>query len=171
MNKSTVLMTLGALLLAGCASYCPCVGPIQSFLTFKDGQIGKVKIIYVPADRREATIEWQLPEGKGVKFAEEGIVVEGEVVFPVEAVPEQKGRPSGSAPLRVNPAQKSNFVCSRLTNPLKASCTSNGLVVGIYKYSIKIQLQGQKEPQVLVVDPPFVIMCPPDTPDCKATTS
>ena len=157
-KRLTLAAVLATLTLAGCTSLRPgATEPIRSDVTFEGGKIGlKYPVVLVPAGRAEATVEWQLPSGKDVTFPENGIVIEGAVVFPSETIAEPKGQPPGeAASLRIDPRQKSNFTCSLREDRLKIACSSKSLVPGVYKYTIRVL---RRDGQVLKVDPPMVIL-------------
>lgn len=161
MKQQMLISALAATTLAGCAQWWPLpIGgaqPIREEVVFEGGKIStKSPIILVPANRTEVTLEWQLPAGKDATFPENGIVIEGAVVFPNQTVPEVKGRASDTTSLRIDAQQKSNFVCTRQEDRYKFSCTSKQLVAGIYKYTLRVQTRDGS--QVLKVDPPVVIM-------------
>jgi hypothetical protein len=157
MNRLTFAAVLASLTLAGCASLRPgATEPIRSDVTFDDGKIGLTSPVVLVQKGSEATVVWQLPSGKDVTFPDNGIVIEGAVVFPSETVPEPKGQPPGdTASLRIDPQQKSNFMCALQEDRLKIACSSKRLVPGVYKYTIRVL---RRDGQVLKVDPPMVIM-------------
>jgi len=157
MNRMTLVAALVASILAGCTSLRGGTEMVRSEVTFEGGKIGlKAPVVLVPANPAGATVEWQLPAGKDVAFPENGIVIEGAVVFPSETIPEPKGQPPGeAASLRIDPRQKSNFACALREDRLKIACSSKTLVPGVYKYTIRVI---RKDGQVLKVDPPMVIM-------------
>ncbi|KNZ31675.1 MAG: hypothetical protein AD742_17055 [Methylibium sp. NZG] len=157
MNRMTLVAALVALTLAGCTSVRGGTELVRSDVTFDGGKIGlKSPVVLVSANPGGAIVEWQLPAGKDVTFPENGIVIEGSVVFPSETVPESKGQPPNEAgSLRVDARQKSNFTCVLREDRLKIACSSKTLVPGVYKYTIRVV---RKDGQVLKVDPPMVIM-------------
>jgi hypothetical protein len=159
MKHQSLIVALTALGLSGCAYLWPekygSSAPIRNEVSFEGGKIStKLPIILVPANLSEVTLEWQLANSKDVTFPENGIVIEGAVVFPTQTVPEVKGRAVDTPSLRIDPQQKSNFVCVRQEDRLKFSCTSKQLVGGVYKYTIRVQ----KGTEIQKVDPPIVIM-------------
>lgn len=80
-------------------------------------------------DKRNVVINWRLPADAKVRFAENGIVIDGEVEGP-----NARDMKKGAA---VKP-QNEVVECRRTANGLQFTCLNRNTRVGVFKYTIRL---------------------------------
>lgn len=113
-------------------------------------------IIVVGPGQRDVVVTWVLPEGRNLTFPEDGIVIEGQVQFPKETVPDDARSKDSRFLFKLDPQNKGGFKCGRAPDrkELVFRCTSAKPEIGIYSYTVRVVLSGKK----LKRDPELVVM-------------
>lgn len=160
MNKLTFTLALAALLLGGCAQFhdrhhrgdgrfyggCPCPDPTQPMVTVKDGAIVLDQEVLVFPRNVSGPLTWTLPSNSTVRFAENGIVIEGRLLDRVLR--------SDVPSVVLDPKQSEIVDCRRGSEGLSFTCLNRHTAPGVYKYTIRV-IEGQRE---ISRDPPIVNM-------------
>jgi len=154
MNKLTVsILALSALLLAGCGHHRhghPGKGlgmnPTQPQVSIVDGKIKLDQEILLFLRREKVTVTWSLPASGPYRFAENGIVIEGQIIDKVLREKETS--------VVLDTRQKEIVDCRRAQDGLQFTCVNNHTAPGVFKYTIRVT-NGQ---QVIERDPPVVNM-------------
>lgn len=150
MKRSSLLLAAAAasaLLLSACQTgiYPKGVDPAKPQVSVENGRIRVVPDVMVfRADERNVTMTWQLPADSKLRFADNGIVFEGEITEQVI-----KGQPPSVV---LNPAQQEIGRCTRARDGLSFTCENRHSRPGLYKYTIRVQQDGR-----IVERDPFVM--------------
>jgi hypothetical protein len=152
MRRLALIGVLAASLLGACASHHhgPGHGPSAAsplvFITFKDGLKPAVAVtpdpLYFRKDQVNVRIVWRLPEGLGLTFPDNGIVIEGEVTSkPPNNDKAQRG--AAAASLFVAKEQNEIVDCRPGEGGLEFSCLYRHTRPGVFKYTVRVLLDGK----------------------------
>jgi hypothetical protein len=148
MKLSLFAVVAGAVLLGACQHprlYPKSVDPARPQVRVENGRIQLVPDVMVfRTDQRNVVVTWQLPAGARLRFADNGIVIEGEVTEQLI-----KGQPPSVA---LNPRQNEIVDCKRSADGLSFSCLNRHTRTGVYKYTIRVLQDGR-----IVERDPFVM--------------
>jgi hypothetical protein len=141
MKRVFPVAVLCAILLGACAHPRHGFGvrygdPRAPQLTVVNGQIqiGPEVLVFLPG-QQNVTITWTLPGDSALRFADNGIVIEGQILEQVI-----KGeRPSAL----LDPRQQEIVDCRRGDKGLTFSCVNRHSKPGVFKYTIRL-LDGNK---------------------------
>ena len=152
MNKKLLIAALFAVLLAGCAHHDRRGGDKEVNATTPqvsvvDGRVVAPAALVYLRGQPAVTITWQLPRDAKVRFAENGIVIEGRLLNEVL----RGDKPS----VVLDPRQNDIVDCKRGREGLEFSCLNKHTQPGIFKYTIRLIDESQKQ---LVLDPAVVNM-------------
>lgn len=155
MKKMTWITALvSAALLSACAHYDKATNGLirvrdnnNPEVTIKDGKVAVTpSTLYFRSTEKDTKITWKLPALKGMKFAKDGVVIEGEILNRVI-----RGTPNSVA----LDAQQTEVVnCEIAADGLSFTCLNRNTRAGIYKYTLRIQVGDR----IYEVDPPIVNM-------------
>jgi hypothetical protein len=151
MRRHILIAALAASLLGACAHHRPHGGGLDPaaprvFITFKDGLKPAVAVfpdpLYFRKDQTNVRIVWRLPEGLGLKFADNGIVIEGEVTNkPPNNDKTQRG--DSKPALFLNKEQNEIVDCRPAEGGLEFSCLYRHTRPGYFKYTIRVLSDGK----------------------------
>jgi hypothetical protein len=151
MRRHILITVLAASLLGACAHHRPHGGGLDPaaprvFITFKDGLKPAVAVfpdpLYFRKDQTNVRIVWRLPEGLGLKFADNGIVIEGEVTN--KPPNNDKAQRGDSKPaLFLNKEQNEIVDCRAAEGGLEFSCLYRHTRPGVFKYTISVLSEGK----------------------------
>jgi hypothetical protein len=153
MRRLALIGVLAASLLGACASHHhgPSHGPSAAsplvFIAFKDGLKPAVAVtpdpLYFRKDQVNVRIVWRLPEGLGLTFPANGIVIEGEVT---NKPPNNDKTPRGDATqsLRVVKEQNEIVDCRLAEGGLEFSCLYRHTRPGVFKYTVRVLSDGKE---------------------------
>ena len=153
MRRLALIGVLATALLGACASHHhgPGHGPSASsplvFITFKDGLKPAVAVTPDPLvfrkDQVNVRIVWRLPEGLGLTFPANGIVIDGEVTNKPPNN-DKAQRVAGGLSLFVVKEQNEVVDCRSSENGLEFSCLYRHTRPGVFKYTIRVLNEGSR---------------------------
>jgi hypothetical protein len=151
MRRLILVAALAVTLLGACAHHRPHGGGLDPaaprvFITFKDGLKPAVAVfpdpLYFRKDQIDVRIVWRLPEGLGLTFPANGIVIEGEVTNkPPNNDKTQRGAAAQS--LFVVKEQNEIVDCRPAEGGLEFSCLYKHTRPGVFKYTIRVLSDGK----------------------------
>jgi len=151
MKRASLVFTLSALLMAGCAVLDP-IPKLETRsnppVTVRDGRIvlGQ-EVLYFRSNERNVVITWRLPEGSKLRFPSNGIVIEGAVIDKVIRVSGNRAEA-----VALDPTQTEIVDCRLAKDGLEFTCLNKNTRSGVYKYTIRVR-DGDR---LLERDPPIV---------------
>jgi hypothetical protein len=162
MRRLALIGVLAASLLSACAShhhgqgYGPSAASPLVFITLKDGGALKPAVavtpdpLYFRKDQVNVRIVWRLPPDLGLKFADNGIVIEGEITNkPPEGDKAQRVAPNRkqfvdpNQKLFLDSSQTEIVDCRPAENGLEFSCLYRHTRPGVFNYTIRVLSNGK----------------------------
>jgi hypothetical protein len=150
MRRLILVAALAASLLGACAhrhhggSFDPAAPRV--FITFKDGLKPAVAVfpdpLYFRKEQTNVRIVWRLPEGLGLKFPDNGIVIEGEVTNK-PPTNDRTQRGDATQALRIVKEQNEIVDCRPAEGGLEFSCLYRHTRPGYFKYTIRVLSDGR----------------------------
>jgi hypothetical protein len=152
MRRLALIGALAASLLGACASHHhgqsqgPSAASPLVFITFKDGLKPAVAVtpdpLYFRKDQTNVRIVWRLPEGLGLTFPANGIVIDGEVTNkPPNNDRTQRG--DSKPTLFANKEQNEIVDCRPAEGGQEFSCLYRHTRPGVFKYTIRVLSDGK----------------------------
>jgi hypothetical protein len=151
MKKIGLVAALCVLALSGCATRLaiPKLDVRKNPEVSVSGNTVQVPaVLYFFPGETNVEITWRLPEGQGLAFPENGILIEGALTDKVL----QSG--AGSVAVILDGTQK-EISCPKQRGGLTFVCTNLNSKPGVYKYTIRVLRKGEALPPR---DPPIVNM-------------
>jgi hypothetical protein len=156
MKGTALVASLCAFVLVGCASSPRLADSFKERthpkVTVLNGRMAVAPDPLYFGRKEKGEITWEVPEKASYRFPPNGIVIEGRLIEPPQAV---FGTDPAQATARGNLILDNNqqeIVCPAQEGGRKFKCTNRHTEPGIYKYSIRVR-DGNRE---IVMDP-FII--------------
>jgi len=154
MKKNSFIAMLCVLALGGCATHHH--AKILRLEVRKNPQVtvsaGAIKVpevLYFFPGETNVPITWQLPDGQGLSFPENGIEIEG-------ALTDKVLRSGGGSVAVILDSTQTEILCESQKGGLTFTCVNKNSKPGVYKYTIRVR---QKSGEMLLQrDPPIVNM-------------
>lgn len=142
-----IVGALAAMALAGCAHHRGSYKKVPELeerrhvpVTVKDGAIVVPDPLVFLKGEQNVIVSWNLPAESGLRFPDNGIVIEGALTDKV--LRRATGDAKADAVL-LDGQQKEVVDCKRIKDGLAFTCLNRNTKSGIYKYTIRVR-QGDK---------------------------
>jgi hypothetical protein len=152
MRRLALIGALAASLLGACASHHhgqsqgPSAASPLVFITFKDGLKPAVAVtpdpLYFRKDQVNVRIVWRLPEGLGLTFPANGIVIDGEITN--KPTNNDKAPRGAVGPSLLGVKEQNEVIdCRVAEGGQEFSCLYRHTRPGVFKYTVRVLVDGK----------------------------
>jgi len=141
MKKIGLVAALCVLALSGCAMYSPITKLEERknpTVMVSGSAIQVPEVLYFLKGEKNVEVTWHLPEGQGLTFPENGIVIDGALTDKVQR--------SGDSVAVILDRAQTEITCPKQRGGATFVCTNVNSKPGVYKYTVRILKNGEQLP-------------------------